>query len=327
MKILLIATGGTIASVPSAEGLAPALSAAELLSQARVPEEAEVECLDLYSMDSSNIQPEEWLGMARALHEALGRCDAAVITHGTDTMAYTASMLSFLLQNPPIPILLTGSQIPILRPDSDGRTNLSDALLAATRLGGGVTVCFGGAIIKGCRAVKTRTSSLNAFESINYPYLGSVINGRCHTLHTPPERGEYRYYDALEPGVALIKLIPGTSPALLEGVTQCGIKGLVVEAFGLGGVHSVRRDHAESIRRIIEGGVPVVLSTQCLYEASAPEVYAVSRPLVDAGVIPAHDMTREAAVTKLMWALAQTKDPLEAGRLMRIDLCGEISPG
>jgi L-asparaginase len=326
MNVLLIATGGTIASVSTAEGLAPALTAKELLRFAALPENMAVDCLDLYNMDSSNIQPEEWLGIAAAVHGAIATHDAVIITHGTDTMAYTASMLSFLLQNPPIPVILTGSQLPILGPDSDGRLNLSDALLAAAGQKGGVTICFGGAVIKGCRAVKTRTSSLKAFESINYPYLGTVANGRYYALTPETEAEPFRYYDTLEPAVALIKLIPGTSPALLESVISCGIKGLVVEAFGLGGVHNFRRDHAESIRKIIKSGLPVVLSTQCLYESSTPDIYAISRPLMEAGVIPAHDMTREAAVTKLMWVLAQTTEPAEIGRLMRTDLCGEIAP-
>lgn len=325
MKVLLLATGGTIASVGTPDGLAPSLTAKELLSFATLPENMTVDCLDLYNMDSSNIQPEEWLGIAAAVHAACASHDAVIITHGTDTMAYTASMLSFLLQNPPIPIILTGSQQPIISPDSDGRVNLSGALLAAAGQGGGVTICFGGAVIKGCRAVKTRTSSLKAFESINYPYVGTVANGRYYALMAEAEQRPFRYYDTIEPSVALIKLIPGTSPALLESVIGCGIKGLVVEAFGLGGVHNFRRDHAESIRKIIQNGLPVVLSTQCLYESSTPSIYAVSRPLMEAGVIPAHDMTREAAVTKLMWVLAQTTEPAEVGRLMRTDLCGEIS--
>ena len=326
MRIRLIATGGTIASVPGADGLAPALTAGELLACVPMPAGAQVDCLDLYNMDSSNIQPEEWLGIARAVDESVrAGYDAAVITHGTDTMAYTASMLTFLLQNAPIPVILTGSQLPVIRPDSDGRANLKHALLAAAKLRHGVLICFGNAVIQGCRAVKTRTTSLNAFESINYPYIGTVVDDRFYELFTPPETGAYRYYDTLESRVALIKLIPGASPALLESVLHCDSKGLVVEAFGLGGVHNFRRDHAESIRKIIAAGVPVVLSTQCLYESSSPDVYAVGRPLIEAGVIPAHDMTREAAVTKLMWALAQSDDPAEVARLMRTDFCGEIS--
>lgn len=325
MSVRLIATGGTIACVQGGDGLAPSLGARALLDVIGVADDGAVDCLDLYSMDSSNIQPEEWLGMAKAVRASIGTYDAVVMTHGTDTMAYTASMLTFLMQNVPIPVILTGSQYPILRPDSDGRRNLKNALLAARHLPGGVYVCFGDAIIKGCRAVKTRTMSLNAFESINYPYLGTVVNDRFFELFTPPERGEFRYYDALEPRVALIKLIPGTSPALLESVIACGMKGLVVEAFGLGGVHNFRRDHAESIKTIIRAGIPVVLSSQCLYESSSPDIYAVSRPLVEAGVIPAHDMTREAAVTKLMWALAETTDMAELSAMMRRDYCGEIA--
>jgi len=325
MKALLIATGGTIASTRSAEGLAPSLRARDLIGFVEPPAGMDIACLDLYSMDSSNIQPEEWLGIAGAVKKAIREYEAVVITHGTDTMAYTASMLSFLMQNPPIPILLTGSQTSILEPNSDGRVNLADALLAAAGLGGGVAICFGGAVIKGCRAVKTRTSSLRAFESINYPYLGTVANGRYYELFRPAQADAFRCYDRLEPNVALIKLIPGANPMLIENVMRCGIKGLVVEAFGLGGVHNFRRDQAESIRKIIQCGIPVVLSTQCLYESSAPDVYAVSRPLVEAGIIPARDMTREAAVTKLMWALAQTTELGEIAELMRMNLCGEIA--
>lgn len=149
-RILLIATGGTIASVPSPDGLAPALSGQQLLSC--LPSLAcQVDCIDLFNMDSSNIQPEEWQKMAKTVLLHMGDYDGVVITHGTDTMAYTASMLTFLLQNPPLPVVLTGSQWPMVRPDSDGRANLAHAILAARRLAGGVYICFGSAVMRGCR--------------------------------------------------------------------------------------------------------------------------------------------------------------------------------
>ena len=325
-RILLIATGGTIASVPSPDGLAPALSGQQLLSC--LPSLAcQVDCIDLFNMDSSNIQPEEWQKMAKTVLLHMGDYDGVVITHGTDTMAYTASMLTFLLQNPPLPVVLTGSQWPIVRPDSDGRANLAHAILAARRLAGGVYICFGSAVMRGCRAVKTRTTSLNAFESINAPYVGTVVDG-CFidlTLQQPDPEEHFRYYSNIEPNVALVKLIPGTTAKQLSILSACDVKGVVVEAFGLGGVSNFRRDHAEALRGLMKQGIPVVLTSQCLYEASTPDLYEVSRPLREAGVISAGDMTTEAAVTKLMWALAQAKDVEAIRDLMLQNICGEIT--
>ncbi len=325
-RILLMATGGTIASIPSPDGLAPGLCAQELLSCLPVLP-CPVDCIDLFNMDSSNIQPEEWQIMAKSVLLNMGDYDGVVITHGTDTMAYTASMLTFLLQNLPLPVVLTGSQWPIVRPDSDGRANLAHALLAAQRLPGGVYICFGSAVMRGCRAVKTRTTSLNAFESINAPYVATVVDGRFIdlTLAQAEEEGRhFEYYSDIEPNVALVKLIPGTMAQQLSILSSCGVKGVVVEAFGLGGVSNFRRDHAEALRGLMDLGIPVVLTSQCLYEASTPDVYEVSRPLREAGVISAGDMTTEAAVTKLMWALAKAKDMESLRALMRKNICGEI---
>ena len=325
-RILLMATGGTIASIPSPDGLVPGLCAQELLSCLPVLP-CPVDCIDVFNMDSSNIQPEEWQIMAKSVLLNMGDYDGVVITHGTDTMAYTASMLTFLLQNLPLPVVLTGSQWPMVRPDSDGRANLAHALLAAQRLPGGVYICFGSAVMRGCRAVKTRTTSLNAFESINAPYVGTVVDDRFIdlTLVQAEEEGRhFEYYSDIEPNVALVKLIPGTTAQQLSILSSCGVKGVVVEAFGLGGVSNFRRDHAEALRGLMDLGIPVVLTSQCLYEASTPDVYEVSRPLREAGVISAGDMTTEAAVTKLMWALAQAKDMVSLRTLMRKNICGEI---
>ena len=325
-RILLMATGGTIASIPSPDGLVPGLCAQELLSCLPVLP-CPVDCIDVFNMDSSNIQPEEWQIMAKSVLLNMGDYDGVVITHGTDTMAYTASMLTFLLQNLPLPVVLTGSQWPMVRPDSHGRANLAHSLLAAQRLSGGVYICFGSAVMRGCRAVKTRTTSLNAFESINAPYVGTVVDDRFIdlTLVQAEEEGRhFEYYSDIEPNVALVKLIPGTTAQQLSILSSCGVKGVVVEAFGLGGVSNFRRDHAEALRGLMDLGIPVVLTSQCLYEASTPDVYEVSRPLREAGVISAGDMTTEAAVTKLMWALAQAKDMVSLRTLMRKNICGEI---
>jgi len=323
-KLLLLGTGGTIACLPTENGLAPGMPAAELLTYLEERPE-DVVPRDLFALDSSNIQPEEWRMIAREVAASLGEYAGVVITHGTDTMAYTASMLSFMLQGVPVPVVLTGSQLPILYPNSDGRRNLSDAVLAARALPGGVYVCFNGALMLGCRAVKVRTTSLNAFESINRPYVGVAANGRFAILSPPAARGPFRYNDSIEPNVALVKLAPGTLPALFDALPGCGYKGAVVEAFGLGGVHSIRRDHTRAITRLLAREIPVVLCSQCLYEQSTPALYEVSRALLDAGILPAGDSTTEAAVTKLMWAIGQGGGMEKVREIMGSDLCGEVT--
>lgn len=325
MRILLLGTGGTIACLPTAQGLAPAFRAQELLQYISLPD-VEIVSRDLFALDSSNIQPEEWRMMAQAIRDSIAEgFDAIVITHGTDTLAYTASMLSFMLQGIPIPVVLTGAQYPIAYPDSDGKGNLLGSILSAMELGGGVYICFGDRIILGCRSVKVRSMSLNAFESINYPNIGTIAQGRYISLHNPPAAGKFRFNDAIEPNIALIKLAPGTVPAIFDTLPDCGIKGVVVEAFGLGGMHSIRRNHTEAIARLMDRGLPVILTTQCLYEYSNPGIYEVSHALAKGGIISARDMTTEAAVTKLMWVMGQTTNMREIRHLMLENLCGEIS--
>ena len=171
-KILMIATGGTIASEMTPSGLAPELNPQQLLSFIpRIAEVCDVECLQLYSLDSTNIRPQHWLGIAKAVRENYDQYDGFVISHGTDTMAYTAAALSYLIQGSPKPIVLTGAQKPIWFDSTDSKRNLTDAFLYACRGCGGVQIVFNGKVILGTRARKTYSKSFQAFSSVNYPDL------------------------------------------------------------------------------------------------------------------------------------------------------------
>lgn len=326
-RILLLSTGGTIASTLGEAGLSPSLSAQDILEF--VPElktMCEIDCETLFNLDSSNIQPEEWKIIAEEVFDQLKKYDGVVVLHGTDTMAYTASILSFMLVNLKKPVILTGSQLPVAVPDTDAKDNLLHAFMAAITGIQGVYIAFGGKIIRGSRAVKVRTTSLNAFESINIPYDGYVENGKVVMKDT------VRYStdapstldSSFDANVFLLKLIPGTRLEFFDYFTKMGYKGLVIEAFGLGGMHYLRRNLVKKLNELIENGIAVVLTTQCLYEISDLTVYEVGRKAAQGGIIPGYDMTSEAAVTKLMWVLGHTSDLSEVKKMMLTDYCGEI---
>ena len=223
-KIILLATGGTIACVPGADGLAPGVTAAQLL--ARTPQLnrlAEMTGRDVFSLDSSNIQPEEWRVLARAARDALNESDGVVITHGTDTLAYSAAALSFMLREPKGPVVLTGSQLPLEHPLSDAPSNLVEAVETACTAPPGVYVVFNHKIIRGTRAVKLRTTSFDAFDSVNAPLAGTLdAEGAHYRPFDPPAGAPMRLEDELETRVFLLKLMPGTSPEVFDWIARVG---------------------------------------------------------------------------------------------------------
>ncbi len=329
-RVILLTTGGTIASGTGPQGLAPTLSGADLL--ARVPEIARLcraTVRDVLRLDSSNMQPEDWSELAETTCGALAHADGVVVTHGTDTLANTAAMLTFMLQGLDRPVILTGSQYPIDAPGSDGPRNLEDAFLAALADCPGVHVVFGGSILRGVRTVKMRTRSRNAFESVNAPPVGSVADGRV--ILDGPCRvygdGRLACDTRIDPRVFLLKMVPGLEPESLDLLVGSGIQGLVIESFGAGGLPNLRRSFVPKIEQLLSVGIPVVVVTQCRYEGSDLSVYEVGRRIAEAGAIPGHDMTTEAAVAKLMWVLGHTRNLEEVRRLMLANLCGEIDPG
>jgi L-asparaginase len=324
---MLLATGGTIASVrqEGAESLVPVLKAGDLLSFVpQVSTLCEADARDIMYLDSSNIQPEEWQIIARETFAALESYDGVVITHGTDTLSYTASMLSFMLRDLDKPVIFTGAQLPITDCMSDARRNLESDFAAAALGVPGVYVVFDNQIINATRSTKMRTMGFNAFASINTAPSGTV-DSRGVLINRPrgsAAGGKRRLLDGICPDVFLLKIIPGTNPELFDRLLDLGCRGVVIEAFGVGGMHFVRRNLIEKIDLLCRKGVVVVLISQCLYDSIDLGIYEAGQKLPP-GVVSGMDMTTEAAVTKLMWALGQTDSPEEAAAIMRRPLCGE----
>lgn len=328
IEILLLSTGGTIASRPGEDGLEPGMTGQELIdSLGDLNGKFHVTVKQIMNLDSSNIQAEEWKVMAKTVHENYYDYDGFVITHGTDTMAYSASMLSYMLPGLHKPVVFTGSQIPMDNMLTDARNNLFCALAAVEAGIMGVSVAFNRHIIRGCRAVKVRTMGFDAFESVNARYLGEIFADglRVYDRQAPNPDAPTILLDNVSTDVLLLKLIPNTNPKLFDYIKVLGYRGVVLETFGAGGMHFHRRDLIEKLQMLKEQGVVVVASSQCLYEPSNFTIYEVGRRLLETGVIPAGDMTTEAAVTKLMWALGQTDDPEEVRRIFSKNFSGEIS--
>ena len=326
-RILLIGTGGTIASGDTEAGLSPAMDSAAFLRYVpAVRDLCQAETLQVCNIDSTNMTPAHWLDIAGAIRTHYDRFDGFVISHGTDTMAYTAAALSYLIQGSPKPIVLTGSQKPISMDITDSKTNLLDSFTVACdgRIPG-VTVVFGGAVILGTRARKTYSKSYGAFSSINYPVLGVVRDGRLVPYICPSCQDAPRFYAGLNESVSLVKLIPGVSPALLSFALEHS-DGVLIESFGVGGVPAGDQGQFfDLIRSAVDRGKLVVVTTQVQNEGSDLAVYNVGHRLKsDLGVLESYDMTLEAAVAKLMWILAQTRDPAEVAALFYTPVAGDI---
>ncbi len=327
-KVLLLTTGGTIASTAGTDGLSPEIMPPALQNAiGELRRHYDIDCRSILNLDSSNIQAEEWQLIARNVYDALPDYDGVVITHGTDTMAYTASMLTFMLQNLKKPVVLTGSQLPISSPLSDAQGNLAVAFAAVNQGVPGVSIAFDHKIISGCRAVKVRAMGFDAFESVNSPDRGEVLANGLHLYRKklPDNDQPCRLKDQICNDVFLLKLIPGTNPKIFDMLLQMDYRGIVLEAFGAGGLHFIRRDLTEKLRRMVDNGVAVVVCSQCLYDTSDFSIYEVGRKILEAGVIPAGDMTTEAVVTKLMWTLGQTSDMQKIRTAFATNYAGEIT--
>lgn len=310
--ILMISTGGTIASKQTDEGLLPGISSEEILEC--VPEAADIchiTAEQLFNLDSTNVKVEHWLAIARHVEENYDRYDGFVITHGTDTMAYTAAALSYLIQESPKPIAITGSQRSIYERDTDARRNVIHALrFAADDKAHGVRVVFDGKVIIGTRARKMRTRSFNAFSSIDYPEIAVVRAGRVIYYLESPKPEKPVFYHHMEGRVFVLRMVPGQQGHIFDYLAE-HYDAVVVESFGMGGIPDYEDGELmQALKRFTQAGRTLVMSTQVPHEGSDLGVYQVGvKVKSEIPMIEAHTMTMEAITTKLMWALAQSRDP------------------
>lgn len=317
-RILMIGTGGTIAAGLTEDGLSPAFTPAELLSRVpRIRELCEIDCVAPFSIDSTNVTPRHWQQLAALLRERYDYYDGFVISHGTDTMAYTAAALSYLVQDAGKPIVLTGAQKPIHFDSTDSKLNLTDAFVCAcSEEIAGVCIVFSGRVILGTRARKTCSKSFTAFSSINYPDLATLQDHRL-MCYIPGDRGPLpRFSDTLDERVSLLKMVPGMDASLLRYTLERN-DALILECFGVGGLPSYEDD---AILRTVEEetgrGKFVVMTTQVQNEGSDLSVYQVGHGLKsNPRILEAYDMTSESAFAKLMWILGRTKETETVRRL------------
>jgi L-asparaginase len=316
-KILMIATGGTIASSRSKSGLMPTLTTEEILSYLpNLKNVCEITSTQICSLDSTNIRPVHWLKLSETLYQNYDKYDGFVILHGTDTMAYTASALSYLIQHSPKPIVITGSQKPIEKEVTDAKTNLEDSFLYASyENASGVQIVFDGKVILGTRARKTHSKSFNAFSSINYPYLAVIQDGKIIS-YIQKQYDHPIFYHQLNTSVGLVKMFPGIQSEVLSFYCQ-HFDGLIIESYGVGGIPNLPEDKFdEIIRSYTKEGKPVIMTTQVQNEGSHMSVYQVGHELKEKDhVLDAYDMNSEAVLSKLMWILSLTKDPDEIKKL------------
>lgn len=332
--ILLLATGGTIVCTETDKGLQPHYDVQDLLRC--LPPDINSHTIDgrmVMNIDSSNMTPQCWLDIAKPVVNEYAKYDGFIITHGTDTMAYTAAALTYFLEGLNKPVILTGSQYSMTEKETDAVQNLSDSLLFACEDICGVFIGFDGKLINGPRAVKIKTKSYDAFASVNYPPV-AVIKHRRITYNQsvykrflkrkePPSPAGCRFSHDIEEKIFVVKLFPGLDPAIFDYLKH-SVKGIIIESYGIGGVSSELQDISSKIREMVNAGVAVALTTQCLQEGVNPTIYEVGRALPLDKIIFGKDMNTEALVPKLMWALGKTKNLTAIKKLVETPVRDDI---
>ena len=319
--ICLLATGGTIVCEEGADGLRPVLTGAELLRA--VPELVrfgEIDTIELFSLDSSNLLPAHWQRMAQAIAERCGQYDGFVLTHGTDTMGYTAGALYYMLRGIGVPVALTGSMLPLTAAGTDARANLRGAFAVAASGRAGVYQAFAGRVISGNAVKKVDSTARDAFRSIGRPQAGTfALADGALTWQVPEEaRTEAGKMDdetqaafapqfALDERVAVVKLVPGAEPRLLTALADAGYRAVIIEGYGAGGVPTAAspKNFLPAIAALRARGVRVICATQCTTGGVHLDTYEMGVLAARCGAESAGDLPLEALVPRVMLALAQ----------------------
>ncbi|EER06278.1 L-asparaginase, putative [Perkinsus marinus ATCC 50983] len=329
----MIYTGGTVGMQPGSDGslrpvpgfLTEKISHLEELKRPGMPDCTVVEWEEL--LDSSDITPEHWAKMAESIENNYYDYDGFVIVHGTDTMAYTAGALSFMLANLAKTVVLTGSILPFGEPHSDARRNIIVSTLIAGSLCNIPEVCvfFNTYLLRGCRSVKVDSGSIEAFESPNFPPLATLGVGIHFNYHLllPAPKGRFHVHTCMENSILVIRMVPGFAD--LESLKASAVKGVVLSLYGTGNAPAKQQDFIDWLRRFNERGTAVVAVSQCLKGRVELNAYAVGAQLISVGVISAGDMTVEAAVTKLSYLLGRGLPLQQIRRAFEVSLRGEVT--
>ena len=288
-----------------------------------------------HPIDSSDMTPDDWKKIVQMIEANYEKYDGFVILHGTDTMAYSASVLSFMLENLTKPVVLTGSQLPIGKMRTDGRENLITALeIAVDKDSDGnafvpeVCIFFQNLLMRGNRTTKVNADNFNAFDSFNYPLLaeaGTYIRYEHHLIHHPDKNTTPKFHYYLNPDVTILKIFPGISESCVKAIfTNPYLKGVIIETFGAGNVPA-HSSFLSIIEEAIKKGIVIVNVTQCDSGAVEPDRYQGGKALKNIGVLSGYDITTEAAVTKLMFLFGQGYSPEEVSKRMQFSIAGEMT--
>ena len=332
-NICLLHTGGTIGMTRSENGYVPKEGYLEKMLSG-IPDlfVEGMPSFELYELspllDSSNMAVSEWNRIGAAIAENYSKYDGFVILHGTDTMAYTSSALSFMLENLGKPVILTGSQIPLCEIRSDGRDNLiTSILIAAEGAVNEVCLYFGGKLLRGNRAMKMSADGLIAFNSPNlHPIAEAGINIRYMPMPSLPEpEGEFTFVPFSEVPIGVLKVFPGINFSLFDAVITEKLRGIVLETFGAGNIPGEGNALLPIIRTAFENGAVVTVCSQCPQGTVSLGSYAASSALVKAGAVSGYDMTTEAAVAKLYYLFSKGHSKEEIKEKMSANLRGELT--
>ena len=332
-NVLMIYTGGTIGMTRTENGYAPQSgrfrAALDEISDLHAPELPAWELTELEPLlDSSNMTVREWNQIARVVAENYDRYDGFVILHGTDTMAYTASALSFMLGNLAKPVVLTGSQIPLCEVRSDGRDNIITSLLiAGADKVHEVCLYFGGKLLRGNRATKYSADGLIAFVSPNYPSLAEagITIRYSESALLPKPKGALKLQLLENVPIGVLKVFPGIQFELFESIMTEKLRGIVIETFGAGNIPGDGNALLPIIRKAFRNGTVLTVCSQCPQGAVALGAYETSNALKKAGAVSGLDMTTEAAVAKLYYLFSCGYEKERVKTMMGQDLRGEMT--